>query len=184
MAAGRGLGLAMKLTELDTLTSAHGRGALTHAGSVAADAKQSPVERSRAGAEVGPDLDVDSIHVSRLPQKSSIEEPQAGAHVNWRAVRPALVVVLMAAFVSVLTDSGTTRSASGSHKPPIELTPAEQRAAAAAQARAAAIAKALHDRGTDAELQDTIPAATPPPTGTTTSASATASLTPTSAASH
>jgi hypothetical protein len=72
------------------------------------------------------------------------------------AMIPALVLVIV---IAASSGGGGHRP----HKSAVRLTPAQQHAVAAERARAAAIAKARRDRGTDAELQDTVPAATPLP---------------------
>lgn len=128
-------------------------------------------------ADVVPGLEADSIHVARLPQISAgsgaraiarppvlafVTEEAPRARIGPRAALLLAVVVMVAAVLWVVIGSGTTGSSSGAHPARVHLTAAEQRAAAAARTRAAAIAQARRDRGTDALLQDTIPAATSP----------------------
>lgn len=92
-----------------------------------------------------------------------VVEPPRGARFNSRAALSLLAAMI---FTLVLVVGIAARSNVGSHharRTAPKLTAAQQCVAAARRARAAAIAKARRDRGTDAELQDTIPAATPPP---------------------
>lgn len=133
----------------------------------------------------------DSIRIARLPRKRAASQTESPPPLNfdpppseapWIPKPPALrfiaarrthvsvqaraalaVVLVMAASVWVLADSETSHRPTRVPKPAVRLSPAGQRVAAAARARAAAIAQAKRDRGTDAELQDTIPAATPLP---------------------
>src|SRR5262249_20926370 len=92
-----------------------------------------------------------------------VQQPR-GARFNSRTAEGLLAVVLS---VFALVVGIAARSNGGSHhithRAVPKLTPAQECVAAARRARAAAIAKATRDSGTDAELQDTIPAATPPP---------------------
>jgi hypothetical protein len=94
------------------------------------------------------------------------EQPRP-ARVNPRAALVMILAVVMIGLVWVLIGSSTAGSSGGSHKAAVHLTPVQERAAAAARVRAAAIAKAKSDRGTDAQWGDTIPAVTPPPTSAT-----------------
>jgi hypothetical protein len=89
------------------------------------------------------------------------EQPRP-ARVNPRVALVLIVAVIVTASVWVLIGSITAGSSGGSHKAVVHLTPAQERAATAARARAAAIAKAKRDRGTDAQWGDTIPGVTPP----------------------
>jgi hypothetical protein len=73
------------------------------------------------------------------------------------AIIPILVVAIV---IAASSGGGGDRP---SHRAAVRLTPAQQRVVALQRARAAAIAKAKRDRGTDAELQDTIPAVAPSP---------------------
>jgi hypothetical protein len=91
-------------------------------------------------------------------------EPPRGARFNTRTAEGLLAVVLSVfALVVLVAASSNGGSHHITHRTAPKLTPEQQCVAAARHARAAAIAKAKRDRGTDAELQDTIPAATPPP---------------------
>jgi hypothetical protein len=150
----------MKLTELDTQTtdSIYIARLPPAGGAVVAE----PASEAETAIEIAP-------HPARpaAGELPDIAKPPALAFVTEEA-RPRLIdlrmallltaVVMMGAFLVVLIDSGPTRSPKPAHQAPLRLTPTEQRAAAAARARAAAIARAKRDRGTDAELQDTIPA--------------------------
>ncbi len=137
-----------------------------------------PIELDSPTAARPPDFGADSIHVAR----KSVHGATGGATAAPAKPPPLVIVaaearptrgnagaallllVVIGTILWVLIGSGTTGSSSGSHRAPVRRTPAEQRAAATVRVRAAAIAQAKRDRGTDAELQDTIPAATPPPT--------------------
>jgi hypothetical protein len=131
-----------------------------------------------ARPELVPDFGAGSIRAARRPQAgtvgvlepTAIAKPPALVMVTEEA-RPVrikagagllLLIVVMVAFLWVLLGSSTTGTPSRSHKAPVRLTAAERRVAAAGRSRADAIAQAKRDRGTDAELQDTIPALTPP----------------------
>ncbi len=141
--------------------------------------------------EFVPDLDADSIRVERLPRegRAGVAEPPALVFVAKEArqrrvgvgVALPLLLAAVTAFLLVQIGSSTTGSPSRPHPAPVRLTPAEQRAATAARARAAAIAQAKRDRGTDAELEDTIPAATPSPAQTRSAAKTTKPATPSGA---
>jgi hypothetical protein len=129
------------------------------------------------------EVDADSIRIARLtPQptpssaRSAVARPPAvmfateqprPARVNPRAALVMILAVVMIGLVWVLIGSSTAGSSGGSHKAAVHLTPVQERAAGAARVRAAAIAKAKSDRGTDAQWGDTIPAVTPPPTSAT-----------------
>jgi hypothetical protein len=135
-------------------------------------------------AEVVRELDADAIHIARLtPQVSAsrarssevakppvvtfVTDQPRHTPVNPRAALALIVVMIATGLLWVLIQSSTASSSGGSHKAAVHLTPPEQRAVAAARARAAAIAKAKRDRGTDAQWGDTIPAVTSPPTRAT-----------------
>jgi len=90
------------------------------------------------------------------------EQPRATRLDSRTALR--LIAALITVFVLVVVIAASSGGGGPHpHKSAVRLTPAQQRAVAAERARAAAIAKARRDRGTDAELQDTVPAATAAP---------------------
>jgi hypothetical protein len=127
------------------------------------------------GAELT-ESDAESIRITRLtpaPERPVAADPPGLRFVTdpprsaLAGLRPALgvlagmILVLVVVIAIVSQSSGTA-----THRvrtPASKLTPAQLRLADAQRARAAAIAKAKRDRGTDAELQDTIPAVTPAP---------------------
>jgi hypothetical protein len=81
--------------------------------------------------------------------------------ISSRAALVLIVAVIAAGFMWVLISSAASNSVTGSHSTRVQRAAAPQgRVAIAAQAWAVAIERAWRDRGTDAELQDTIP---PPP---------------------
>jgi hypothetical protein len=178
---GGGLGVAMKLTEPDAPTTTPalvpGKGipAATAAGQRFAAAP------SAGPSEVAPDDEAGSSQVHRLswqgrsddaepspsatpPSLAFVTEEPPRPPVSARAAVQLAVAVVIAAVLWAI-GSSISSGPSRSQRTPVRLTPAEQRASAATRARAAAIAKARRDRGTDAELQDTIPAVTPAPAG-------------------
>ncbi len=141
--------------------------------------KLTELESPTTPAEAIGELDAESIHIARLtPQPTpgsaaaEITKPPAVVFVtdqrrpvrgNPRAALALIAAVIATALVWALIASSTASSSGGSHKAAVHLTPAQQRAAAAARVRAAAIAKATRDRGTDAQWGDTTPGVTPAP---------------------
>jgi hypothetical protein len=114
-----------------------------------------------------PELDASSIKVARLPRPTalapasppSILEFATGKSRGGRIdLQTALVaLVLIAVFVAPAIDAATS---GGTHRRPAPARPTgpAQHLSAADRARAAAIAQAERDRGTDAYWEDTIPA--------------------------
>jgi hypothetical protein len=97
------------------------------------------------------------------PRLRFVVERPRGVRFNSRTAEGLLAVVLSVfALVVLVAASSNGDSHHITHRGAPKLTADQQCVAAARRARAAAIAKARRDRGTDAELQDTIPAATPP----------------------
>lgn len=116
----------------------------------------------------------DAIRVSRLRQPADVSEPPSLVFATdpprggLFAVRGALALAaatVLVLIVVVISAGGSHGGSRHLHAAAPKLTPAQQRLAAERRARAQAIAKARRDRGTDAELQDTIPAVTPAPGG-------------------
>jgi hypothetical protein len=141
----------MKLTDADTPTVTLSRSAIAVPGVV-------------------PELGADSIRVARLgaqavakpaPLAFVAAEPRR-APIDARAVLLLVVAVIAAGLIWVLISSGTSGSSGRAHSAAAQVRRAEGPAATAARAWAAAIEKAWRDRGTDAELQDTIPPPAPP----------------------
>jgi hypothetical protein len=89
-------------------------------------------------------------------------DPPRGMPAGLRRALSAIAAIVLV-LVAVVLMSSANATSHRSHANAAKLTPAQQRVEAARRARAAAIVKARRDRGTDAELQDTIPAAVPPP---------------------
>lgn len=148
--------------------------------------KLTELELPATPAEVVGELDANEIRIARLtPQptagsaRSATAKPPAvmfltdqprHAPGGPRAALVLIVAVMMIGLAWVLIGTITAGNSSRSHRAAVHLTAAQQRVAAAARTRAAAIAKAKRDRGTDAQWGDTIPAVTPPPTSATNAA--------------
>jgi hypothetical protein len=156
------------MTELDAPTTTH----------VAADSirvARLPRPGTAAGAAAsaepapGPAAAVEIAEAPSIIAPPALGDPPALVIVV-EAARPARIkagvalALAMVALLWVLIDSGTIGASSGTRKVPVRHGPAQPRAGTAAAVRAAAIAQAKRDRGTDAELQDTIPAPIPAPT--------------------
>jgi hypothetical protein len=134
----------------------------------------SPVEDVEGAVEsAGPAVDVerDSAQTddpqgqpgaAEPPSLTFVALPPRTIGLSMRSTVCVLAAIFSVVLVLVVIGSISGGGSARAHKPVVRLTPAQQRAAAAERVRAAAIAKAKRDRGTDAELQDTVPAATPP----------------------
>jgi hypothetical protein len=141
----------MKLTDADTPTATRSRSAVTAPGIV-------------------PELGADSIRVARLGEQAVakpaplafVAEQPRRAPIDARAVLLVVVAVIAAGLMWVLISSGVSGSSGRAQRAPAQVRRAEGPAASAARAWAVAIDKAWRDRGTDAELQDTIPPPTRP----------------------
>ncbi len=127
----------------------------------------STTEAHDLAVETVPEFELGAIRAARLtaPRPADVAEPivfdtEPGAR---RFVRARVALVAVAVLVWVLIGSPTGGGSAGSRPAAVTLTPAQQRTMAARRARAAAIAQAKRDRGTAAELEDTIPAVTPAP---------------------
>jgi hypothetical protein len=133
-------------------------------------------DTATADRELVPEPPADSIHVARLsppvaakpPTLAFVTEAPRPQRIELRVSRRvavgalvALVAVLCVVAVALGTSGDSKRAV---HKPAVRLTPAQTRFQAAERARAEAIAQAKRDRGTDAELEDTVPPAPAPPT--------------------
>jgi hypothetical protein len=132
-----------------------------------------------AGAELA-GVAAESIRIARLPPVGEPDqarepaaapepaplrfatEPPRGARLDLRTALCVLATMFSVFVIVIASSSGAARHRRA-HPPVVKLSRAQERVDAARRARAAAIAKARRDRGTDAELQDTIPAATPSP---------------------
>lgn len=110
-----------------------------------------PIRVARMRAPTGPPPAL--AFVAEAPRRASISPRRASA---------LAAIAVVAALAWTWLGAGTRASSRGAPRM-VRLTPAEQRVAAAARVRAAAIAQAVRDRGTDAALQDTIPALPPAP---------------------
>jgi hypothetical protein len=141
----------MNLTDVDKPTATRSRSAVTAPGIV-------------------PELGADSIRVARLGEQvvakpaplAFVAEQPRRSPIDARAVLLLIVAVITAGLMWVLISSGASGSPGRVQRAPAQLRRAEGPAATAARAWAAAVEKAWRDRGTDAELQDTIPPPAPP----------------------
>ncbi len=129
----------------------------------------SSTEASDLAVETVPEFELGAIRAARLTAApaADVAEPivfdtEHGVRRYLRA-RVALLAVAVAVLAWAAVGSLTGGGSAGSRPAAVTLTPAQQRTMAARRARAAAIAQAKRDRGTDAELEDTIPAVTPTP---------------------
>ncbi len=144
----------MKLTELDTETT----------DSIYV-ARLPPAGASEPAIEVAPHpaypAGSQPSGIVKPPPLAFVTEEARSRRISSRAALLLVILVVMAALSWVLIDSSSSgrSTAPPTHRAPVRLTPSQQRAAAAARARAAAIAQLKHDRGTDAQWQDTIPPA-------------------------
>jgi hypothetical protein len=164
--------MRMTPTERDTLTAPAPVNAVPPATAAGRRRTASPP----AGAELVPEVESAEILVARLPQPAVdagpvtaelapsappplvfVTEEARGARINSLLAIAALLGVITV-FVGVLIASTADSGSSGSAKPAVR--PAAPQGTPAEHARAAAIAQAKRDRGTDAQWQDTIPAAT------------------------
>lgn len=145
----------MKLRELHTTTEQTGLGL--------ADPPEESIRVARLPRAGDPDLVLECPPSPEPPSLRFVTDEPRAPRLRLRTALGLITAMIAVVVVLIVVASSSGGAADRPHNTAVKLTPAQQRAVAAQRARAAAIAKAKRDRGTDAELQDTIPAATPMP---------------------